>query len=811
MLSYAARGLWRDRAFTVTTVATLTVALALVTVVFAVFNAYVLRPYAVRDPYTLYELRWSARDRTGGTGGRMFRWSDYQALRGRDDLFDEVIAERNRVVPSDGRNIVAAFVSGNYFEALGSRVLAGRTLAGFDARTPGGDPVAVLSHDAWTRFFDRDPAAVGRTLRLNDQVVTIVGVVHEEFQGLNDTPPDLWLPVTMYGPVIKQDLFGASQRRELAVIARVRRELTPQQVEHALTPQMAQLVEETGTVRAVVHPQATPAPLTVELVAVLSPVFAAFVLVLIAACANVSNVMLARANARHREIGIRLSLGAGRWRVVRQLLVEGLLIAGLAGLAALATAAVVLRAGLALFFLTLPPSFAAVARVLRLDLDHRVFAFTFVVAALATIVFALLPALQATRVTLSTALRGELTSGVRGRRLRNALVICQVAVSLVLMVAATTLVRNSTALERIDVGFDTHRLVGIAPRGGLLPRTHEALSGSSHIAQVAVSSHNWLAGDPPKAPVRNPQGNTIVPVSYLHVSPEFFTMLPLPIAHGRGFTPDEARTEAPVIVVNSAAARTLWPGDDPLGKTVRLLAEPAGRSDVMTRDSLVSNADVEARGVDVTIIGVTTDVVSGLVYNGRTPQFYLPTAVGAPHARILLARGHTVQDIRGDTIQAILRTVDANPLQFSTLSLDEALALQTYPMMIASWIGLLLSGIALALSVSGLYGVVTCGLSQRVREIGIRMALGATPAAIVRLVMRQSGRLVLIGAGTGLIVSFSVLALLNAVVPLENVSMLDPAAFAGGTLVIALAAAIASFFPLRRATRIDPSDALRNE
>jgi ABC-type antimicrobial peptide transport system permease subunit len=213
----------------------------------------------------------------------------------------------------------------------------------------------------------------------------------------------------------------------------------------------------------------------------------------------------------------------------------------------------------------------------------------------------------------------------------------------------------------------------------------------------------------------------------------------------------------------------------------------------------------------VVVIGVAADVVTGLVYEGRGPHMYLPTTPAGPHAKDLLVRGRAAQHIRTDTLQAILRDVDPNPLSFTILSLDEALALQMYPMMVASWIGLLLSAIALALSVSGLYGVVTYGLSQRVKEIGIRMALGATPAGIVRLIMSQSGRLVAIGAAVGLIVSFSVLGVLAAIVPLENVSILDARPFAAGTAILALAAALASFFPSRRAARIDPSHALRAE
>lgn len=809
---YGARSLLRDRAFTATTVATLSVALALITVVFAVFNAYVLRPYAVRDPYQLHEIRWSARDASGGTAGRTFRWTDYQDLVERRDLFDEVLAERNRSVSSDRGRLVAAFVSGNYFEMLGARVAAGRVLAGFDTRSPGAEPVAVLSFDAWTRLYNRDPAAIGSTVRLNDQPFLVIGITSEEFLGLNDTPPDLWVPATMHGAVINQDLFSSPQPRELAIVARLRRDVTAAHVATALSPVMAQLTDRPGTVRAVVLPQATPAPLTPGLLARLSPVFAAFALVLLAACANVSNVMLARATARHREIGIRLSLGAGRWRIVRQLLLEGLMISTIAGLASLALASVVLRTGLAVFFLTLPPSFAAVARVLPLDIDHRVFLFTLIVAAAATIMFALLPALQATKLTLTSALRGELASGVRGSRLRNALVIGQVAVSLVLVVVAATLARNGSALKGLDIGFDPAMLVSLRQQSygeNLLPRAYEMLKTDPHVETVAVASQAPLTGELPKLPVRSPVTSAIVPVSLMYVSPEYFAATRIPLVRGRLFGDDEAKSRARVAIVSAAAAQALWPGGDPVGQTIRVWIPPGDRRDVTTRDRLIANSQIGQEGDDVTVIGIARDAVSGLVYDGRSAHMYMPTGIDGPRASALLIRGRSPGDARDDTLRPTLRTVHPNTLAFEALSLDEAIALQTYPLKMASWIGTLLSVIALALSISGLYGVVTYGLSQRTREIGIRVALGATAAAIVRLIMTQAGRLVMIGAGVGMLVSVSALGILNAIVPLENITLLDAGAFAAGTVVVAIAAAVATYYPARRATRIDPSHALR--
>jgi hypothetical protein len=284
----------------------------------------------------------------------------------------------------------------------------------------------------------------------------------------------------------------------------------------------------------------------------------------------------------------------------------------------------------------------------------------------------------------------------------------------------------------------------------------------------------------------------------------------VPIVAGRGFAPDEARTEAPVAIVSAVAARVLWPDGNAIGQTVRVHIPAEASADAMTRRDLISAERLATQGRDVQVIGIAATTVIGLLYNGRdTPHIYMPTSASGQHARALVARGRLPQDITAAALGPVLLPLSSNPLAFEILPLTEALALQRYPVMVASWIGLLLSAIALVLSVSGLYGVVTYGLSQRQKEIGIRMALGATSQAIVRLVLSQSARLVAIGAGIGLTLSFSVLGGLRALIDLKNFSMLDPVAFAAAVLILGAAAAAAAYVPSRRATRIDPSEALR--
>jgi predicted permease len=796
-LRYAWRGLRRSPAFMATTVLTLAVGLGLITVVFTIFDAYVLRPFAVRDPFSLHVLGWEARDAQGWR----FSWREFHDARGRTDLFDDVSAEITQFVSSDGRQIFAGFVSGNYFEMLGARVAQGRPFAEFDVKTPGAAAVAVLSDQAWSRLFDRDPRAIGRTIELNHETLLIVGVMRPEFSGLDDSPRDVWVPLTMYQPVAKLDLFGPAQPREMVLTTRLRNGVTAAKAQGALTPFVTTASGRSDAVHATLLQRATPAPVSLELIVTLAPVFAAFALVLVAACANVSNVMLARANARHREIGVRLSLGASRGRMVRQLLTEGFMIAGLAGLAGLGLAALTLRGGLAIFLSMLPPSVAALIRVVPLEFDYRVFLFALVASALATLMFALLPALQATRVSLTHALRGQAGGSVRASTLRNLLVTSQVTVSLVILIAAATLVRNGLALARIDLGLETNGVVSVNQRvrdGSIIGRTAAVLAADPGVEAVAVASVNPLFEQVRQVLVTPADTVRSVATRYTFVSPEYFQVLRIPVVRGRPFSPNDAASEAQVGIISAATARAFWPGADPIGKTVRIEHPDAAAADKLPGYN------------DVVIVGIAKDVVSGFVYDGQDrTHLYLPTSPGSMNASALLVRGRRPVEFRREILPALLQRVHPDPLALEALPLTEVLALQMFPLRVASWIGALLGAIAMGLSVSGLYGVLTYMLSQRTREIGIRMALGATSARVVRLVMRQCARLAAAGVLLGLAVAFIVMKLLSSAIEMRNVSVVDAPSFSLAVAFVCGAAALAAYFPARRSTRTDPSLALR--
>jgi len=811
-LRYAARGLRQSLPFTATVVLTLAIGLGLVTVVFAVFNAYFLRPFAVQDPFSLYSVSWRSQE----AGGSTFRWRDYQLFKERHELFDGVVAETTRQVLSDGRPISINFVSGNYFDVLGPRIALGRGLLADDARTPGSEPVAVLTDQAWARLFGRDRSVLGQTIDANGIKLTIVGVMAPEFSGLDDVPRDVWTPMTMHDALFGGRLFAPNDARPLRVTAHLRPGVRPEQAQAALSiePFATRVAGRIDAVRANLQIQATPVRLTRQGFAFLSPVFAAFGLVLVAAAANASNVMLARANARHREIGIRLSIGASRGRIVRQLLTEGVLIASLAGFAGLALAGGLLRLGRFLFVAMLPATIAARVRFVSFDFDARVFVFAFAVAAAAMIVFALLPALQATRLSLTDALRGQATGAIRNSTMQNLLVTSQVAVSLLLLIVAATLVRNATAIRTTDLGLQTEHVISVRPGRNdpaLIGPTYAALTTDGHFGEPVVASRSPLFGETMKIPIRQKGG--LVVVSCTFVSPRYFEMLGIQIVHGRGFLPGEAAAEAPVTIVSEAGARTLWPGEDPIGKAIRVRVEPPEtRTRVADTVSSLRRIDDAADGPDsrmVTVVGVAADVVSGFVYQGKDPaHLYLPTSPSGTRALALLVRPADAR-LGAVRLKDVLQRVQSDPLAFDVLPLSEMVALQQFPIRAASWVGTLLSGIALALSISGLYGVLTYMFGQRTREIGIRMALGATDTAVTRLVVLQSARLAAYGTAIGLLFGFGVMKLLSTVVRLDNVSVIDPGAFAVSVVLIAVAVGVASLGPARRAVRVDPTTMLR--
>ena len=791
-LRYAWRWMRHSPSFVATSVATLAVGLGLVTIAFTIFNAYVLRPFAVRDPYSLHQIAWHSRD----GGGQGFTWRDYDELSRRTDLFNASVGEHTRVVSSNGRPLMTAVVSLNYFEVLGPAMQQGRGFGAIDADGIGSP--AVLTNQAWTRLFNRDAGTLGHEIELNGRLFTIVGILAPSFTGLGDSPRDVFVPVTAWA---SPQRTGPREIRETEILVRLQPGVTAPQAETALGAYMNRGREHQDRVTADVRPQPSPNRVSPALLVLLSPVFAAFLLVLIAACANVSNVMLARAIGRHREIAVRLSIGASRGRVVRQLLTEGLLIAALAAAGGLAVAGWGLRLATVALFSTLPPSVSPILRLVPMTFDARVFLFALAACAAATLLFALLPALQASRLSLTDALRGHGGAARPQSRMRSALVIGQVTVALVLVIIAVTIARNSASIGSLDLGFTTDGVMSINVRGEqdeLARSLAEVMSTDPRVQSVAVTSGNPLFNQG-RIVAAAPAGTAAAtPARCTFVSPEFFPILGLPIAEGRGFRADEARSAARVAIISAATARAFWPGENPIGKTIRI-----ERSNGRPLDEIPDYPEV-------TVIGTVRDIVSGMLITGREPNhLYLPIDPSDVHASAILFRGRTDRDLNAEALQEIFRRVAPDPQIFEALPLSEMRDLQMYPFFAASWVGSLLAAIALGLSVSGLYGALTYALSQRTKEIGIRMALGATARTVVGLVFRQSIRLAAFGVAIGISIAFIALKLLNAAIPLATISLVDITAFAAGLVLVLAATLLAAYQPARRATRIDPAQTLR--
>jgi hypothetical protein len=376
-------------------------------------------------------------------------------------------------------------------------------------------------------------------------------------------------------------------------------------------------------------------------------------------------------------------------------------------------------------------------------------------------------------------------------------------VSIVLVILAVTLARNAAAVGAIDLGFAVEGVISVNVRGAqdeLARPVAIALGQDPRVAEVAVSSGNPLFNTARRIAAAPAGGSAAIRTPSTFASPEFFSILRIPIDRGRGFSVEEARTAAKVAIVSASTANALWPGQDPVGQTLRI--EPPNGRPVAALPGYSQ----------VTVVGVVRDIVSGMLLSGSdTGHIYLPTSVADVYATAIMVRGRTDRDLAPQAFHEIFKRAVPDAQALEAIPLSEIRDLQLYPLLAASWVGTLLAVLALVLSVSGLYGVLVYTLKQRTKEIGIRMALGATAGSVVRLVLGQSARLAGIGAAAGGIAAFAAMKALGAAITLRAVTLVDVSAFAAGVALVMVAATLAAYQPARRAARIDPSSTLRAE
>jgi predicted permease len=783
---YAFRTFRRAPLVALTVVATVALGLGVVAVVFTVYNFFILRVDAVQNPEELVAVELS---RSSGPGtdepAVSFARTDYEALRRETSAFTDVVATLDEVGPPyvDGRLGRPSLVTGNFFQVLGVQAALGRALLPEDDERFKGRPAIVLSHAGWHKLFRADRGVIGRRVTIGGAPYEIVGVMPDGFRGLAVTPPDYWLPLALAA-----QFQNASAREEaIEVIGRLKPGWSPEAAGAALSAWASGRAEFQAPTRRPIQVSLSPRRGTLSsdgFGIIFAPLFFAFGLILMIGCANVANLLHARGVSRQREIGTRLALGASRPRIIRQLLTESLILSIAAAVGGVVVARLLLDSALHAVISTLPPEVARLVSLLNVTVpttDWRVLVFLVACAIVSTMFFGLAPALQATRLDLVRTMRGELTPDARPSRARHALIAVQVGASALLLICAAIFLRGAVAAGTKDPGVRTSDTVIVnideeSRRGALV----QSLMADPLVAAIAASSQATTRGV-----VDTSVSSSRASIDQMAVSSEYFRVLGLDLVSGRGFTQAERTAEAGVAVVSEAIARQLWPNGDGIGQVVRL--EEPSRT--------------------LTIVGVVRDPgpASALGFRG----LYLPAGPESPGTRLLLR-------VRGNSEQArvaLLERLPALDPVFGVMTLRTITGMQTYLLQIAFCVTVVLGGLALVLTVSGLFSVLSYVVEQQSKEIGVRMALGATTRNVVGLVLSQSLRPVGIGliAGGGLAAAVAIVLMTTPIAAEigDSIDVLDPGAYVVSLLVIIASCVLAVAVPAFRAARLDPIATLR--
>src|SRR6476659_6890612 len=604
-LQYAIRTFRRGPLAAITIVVTVAIGLGIVAVLFTILNRFLFRVDTVPDVSAMYGVE---RPRANSDRSLLTR-PQFEALRQETRVFTDAYASLHDIdLRVDGQIMAVTLVSGNFFQVVGVRSVLGRALAPSDDERSGGNAVIVLSDKGWTRRFDRDPNVLGRTVVVNGLPFDIIGVMPEGFRGLEVSAPDFWAPLSLLAQFRPGDR-GQEDGVGLDVVGRLRPGVAMESARAQLSAwesnqQVSAADRHTLTIDLVPRRGTLPQPM--EAIAIFAPLFLAFGLILLIGCANVANLLLARGVARQREIGIRLSLGASRRRIVRQLMTESLLLA----LVAAAGGYVVSR-------LTLEGAVYWVMRVMPVDLgdvninvpatDWRVAMFLVVAAIAATAFFALLPALHATRIEPARTLRGALFKDARPGRARNILIGVQVFASALLLICSAIFLRSAIASSQFNPGFRSADTLSIDTINDSKRHAMLQALGSDPTVMALAGARPPLLARPPRA--FGDVGSVKIALSYKHVSAGYFDVLGIPIVRGRAFTMAE-RDEHPVAIVSESAARMLWPNGDGVGKTFRIepdLTARQGRA-FLTINPKAGAKDAPLTPRTVTVIGVAKDV-----------------------------------------------------------------------------------------------------------------------------------------------------------------------------------------------------------
>jgi len=801
-LRYAFRLLAKSPGFTLIAVLTLALGIGANTAIFTVVNAVLLRPLGFRDPSRVVLVAEKTSYPTVSTS-----YENYIDWRDQSHSFESLEATRGATITLTGsgepERLNARMATAPLFSLLGVNAILGRTFLAEEDHA-GGAPVVILSYGLWQRHFGAARDILGKSITLDSRPYTVVGVLPSGFELLQ--PADVFLPFTPWAKTLPDD---RNWHPGIFVIGRLKEGITREQARTEMVGITKRLEQQypiynTGKSADVVGLQEQ---LVQNVRPALLLLLGAVGAVLLIACVNVANLLLARAAARGREVAIRTSMGATRWRVTRQLITESLLLS-LAGGAL----------GLLLAWTSLGPllklSSTSVPAVLTVSLDRWVLFFTLLVSFVTGLVFGIVPAVRTAKLdlreTLNEGSRGS-TTGPGQHRIRGVLVAAEIAMAMLLLVGAGLLLRSFSRLQEVPPGFQAdHLLVADLPlsltayskpqqrfeffdrlveRAKSLPGVRSAGAASFlPVSGGGSALHFNVSGRPPKSP------HDYIVTGYRTITPNYFETLGMPLVQGRFFTAADTEKAPAVVVINSAMARTYFPGENPLGKRLQLGAIP--ESDVPWME----------------VVGVVGDVRQGLDLDPQA-EMYLPYRQADQVLPVfqlsIVLRTATDPLLQASALRSALGEIDANQPLVRVRTMEENMAATVAQPRFRTWLIGIFAALALVLAGVGVYGVMSYTVTQRTSEIGIRVTLGAQPEDVFRIVVGEGLRLALAGVAAGILAALALTRLLRSF--LYGVSAYDPLTFGGVALILALVAVAASFFPARRATLVDPLVALRYE
>jgi predicted permease len=812
-LKFGARLLTRHPAMTAVVVLSLALGIGANTTIFTLVNAVLLNPLPVRDASTLARVvTTELRDGVMEPLGAISRLNAVD-LAEKNSVFEAVaIAGFAPIALASGggepEQVFGQIASGNFFEVLGPPMAAGRGFRADEDQTPGASPVVVMTYGLWQRRFGGDPGIVGKAVTINGRPFNVIGVTGEGFRGTATLGgPELWVPLSMYREILSGpnlDFFNSRRALFYESVGRLKPGVTMQQAQANVAAignglEEAYPTEFRGRSLAVrpVTEGTFPPQFQQQLVLAGTLMMAVVGLVLLIACANVANLLLARATARRQEIAVRLSIGANRGRLVRQLLTESVLLAALGGIGGVVVA---YWARTAIW--AYRPVFVQPGTV-DLNLDGRVLLFTAGVSLLTGIIFGLAPALQGSRADLVTELKDRTSapSGSRWISAKNVLVMAQVTLSFVALAAAGLFLRSLANAQEIDTGFDGSRfaILGINPgtqgydearTRELYRRVEERLQGVAGVEAVTLSTSVPLFGGGLSRTVfrdgqdpKDPRNGRMTQVN--QVSGSYFAATRIPIVKGRAITAADRQGATPVAVVNETMAAQLWPNEDPIGRTVRLF------------------------GMDTPwqVVGVARTIKYNFIGEEPTAYLYLPLEQNFGSQVVVQVRASGDPSPVLGTVRRELQQLEPTmPLQ-NVSTYDVVMRQALWAPRMAAWLLGIFAGLALLLAAVGLYGVLAYSVTQRTRELGIRMALGARDTDVRGMVVRQGIVLAVAGLIPGLLVSWFLSRGITRL--LYGVNAGDAATFVAVPVLLMLVAVLATLLPAWRASKVDPAEALR--